>query len=126
MAALAQAPLDSLKRCVGLPKGNRTGHRSWPGPNSVTIIAALHDPLTIFLANDLADMVTPDDDCTDRGSASVRSVMRPRPCEIVRRARVAADLPAHKPSAPRARPTCIMVAVAVMSRSSFCARSNEA
>jgi hypothetical protein len=37
----------------------------------VTIIAALHDPLTIFLANDLPDMVTPDDYRIDRRFASV-------------------------------------------------------
>jgi hypothetical protein len=31
----------------------------------MTIITALHDPLPIFLADDLADVVTPYDDCTD-------------------------------------------------------------
>jgi hypothetical protein len=31
----------------------------------VAVIAALHDPLTVFLADDLADVVTPDDDGSD-------------------------------------------------------------
>jgi hypothetical protein len=31
----------------------------------MTIVAALNDPLAIFLTDDLPDMVPPDDDCTD-------------------------------------------------------------
>jgi hypothetical protein len=37
----------------------------------MAVIAALHDPLTIFLGNDLANMVTPDDDSADGWSAGV-------------------------------------------------------
>jgi hypothetical protein len=37
----------------------------------MTIIAALNDPLTILLADDLADMVPPHDDRTNRWTASV-------------------------------------------------------
>jgi hypothetical protein len=29
----------------------------------MTVVAALHDPLTVLLTNDLADVVAPDDDC---------------------------------------------------------------
>jgi hypothetical protein len=31
----------------------------------MAIVAALHDPLAIFLPDDLADVVSPDDDCAD-------------------------------------------------------------
>jgi hypothetical protein len=36
----------------------------------MAVVTALHDPLTIFLADDLADVVTPDDDGPDRWSTS--------------------------------------------------------
>jgi hypothetical protein len=31
----------------------------------MTVIAALYDPLTVLVSDDLADMVTPDDDCAN-------------------------------------------------------------
>jgi len=34
----------------------------------MAIVTALHDPLTILVADDLADVVTPDDDGPDRWS----------------------------------------------------------
>jgi len=37
----------------------------------VAVIAALHDPLTVLVADDLADVVTPDNDRADRRSASI-------------------------------------------------------
>jgi hypothetical protein len=37
----------------------------------MTVVAALHDPLTVLLTNDLADVVTPDDDCANGRSTGV-------------------------------------------------------
>jgi hypothetical protein len=37
----------------------------------MTVIAALHDPLAILVADDLADVVTPDDNGPDRRSARI-------------------------------------------------------
>jgi hypothetical protein len=59
--------------------------------------------------------------------------MSPGAGEVIRRARVAADLPAHIPPAPRAGPTrivmtttsIVMVMRPMMVRPSLCARSNQ-
>ncbi|WP_300178515.1 hypothetical protein [Bradyrhizobium sp.] len=69
----------------------------------MTIIAALHDPLAIFVADNFSDVVTPHDDRTDVRTARVGAIMRPCTRQIVRRSGIAADLSAHVPSAPRAR-----------------------
>ena len=37
----------------------------------MTVVAALHDPLAVLLTNDLADVVTPDDDSTDGWTTGV-------------------------------------------------------
>jgi hypothetical protein len=37
----------------------------------MAVVAALHDPLTILVADDLADVVTPDDDGPDRWSTGI-------------------------------------------------------
>jgi len=37
----------------------------------MTVVAALHYPLTVLLTNDLADVVTPDDDCANGRSTGV-------------------------------------------------------
>jgi hypothetical protein len=37
----------------------------------MAIITALHDPLTVFVADDLANVVTPNDDGTNGGTACV-------------------------------------------------------
>ena len=55
----------ALECGLGLPKRNGTSQRSRTRPNGVAVIAALHDPLTVLLADDLADVVTPDDDGPD-------------------------------------------------------------
>src|SRR5882757_8554105 len=73
----------------------------------MAVIAALHDPLTVLVRDDLADVVTPDDDGADGRSACIRSIVRPGTGEIVGRAGIAADLAAHIPSAPRTRPAGI-------------------
>jgi hypothetical protein len=43
----------------------------------VTIIAALNNPLAVLLADDLTNVMTPDDDRTHMRAAGIRSVMRP-------------------------------------------------
>jgi hypothetical protein len=37
----------------------------------MAVVAALHDPLTVLVADDLADVVTPDDDSPDCWSTGV-------------------------------------------------------
>jgi hypothetical protein len=37
----------------------------------MAVVSALHDPLTVFLADDFADVVTPDHDCTDRWATGI-------------------------------------------------------
>lgn len=66
----------------------------------MAVIAALHDPLTVFVTDNLADMVTPNHDGTDRRTASVISVVSPGSRQIVGRTGIGADLPTHIPPAP--------------------------
>jgi hypothetical protein len=54
-----------LDRGLSVPERNGASHRSRARPDGVAVIAALHDPLTILLADDPADVVTPDDDGPD-------------------------------------------------------------
>jgi hypothetical protein len=58
----------------------------------VSIIAALYDPLTILLAHDLSNVMSPNNDCTNVGATSIRSIVSPRAGKIVRRAWIAANL----------------------------------
>lgn len=69
----------------------------------MTVIAALHDPLAVLLADDLSDVVAPDHDRADARAAGVGSVMGPGACQIVGRSGIAADLATHVPAAPCAR-----------------------
>ena len=66
----------------------------------MAVIAALHDPFAVFVTDDLADMVTPNHDGTDRRTARVRSVMSPGSRQIVGRTGIGSDLPTHIPPAP--------------------------
>jgi hypothetical protein len=66
----------------------------------MAVIAALHDPLTVFVTDYPADMVTPNHDGTDGRTARVVPVMRPGSRQIVGGAGIGAHLPAHVPSAP--------------------------
>ncbi len=68
----------------------------------MTVIAALHDPLAVFLADNLADVVAPDHDSADARTAGISAVMGPRARKVVGRTGVAGDLPAHIPAAPGA------------------------
>jgi hypothetical protein len=94
----------------------------------MAIVTALHDPLTVLVADDLAYVVTPNDDGTYGGSPGAWSVMRPWAREVVGWTGVDADLLAHVPSAPRARPTRIMMtptSMIMMVRTSLRARSDK-
>src|SRR6516164_1312091 len=84
------------------------------------VIAALHQPLTILAADDLADVVSPDDDSANGGTTSIYAVVSPRSREVVLLARIAAHLTAHVPPAPCSG-TPSVVAV-MMLGSCFCAR----
>jgi hypothetical protein len=87
----------------------------------VPVIAALHYPMTIFVANNLADVVPPDNDSANGRTTSICAVVSPRSREVVFRARIAAHLTAHVPPAPRSGTPG--VGAAVMRRGScFCAR----
>jgi hypothetical protein len=77
----------------------------------MAIIAALHDPLAVLLADDLADMMRPDDDGADRRLPGVGAVMSPCPREIIFGTGIATDLPAHVPAAPGGWPSGIRIAV---------------
>jgi hypothetical protein len=74
----------------------------------MTIIAALHDPLAIFVADNFSNVVTPHDNRANLRTARAGPVMRPWARQIVRRSGIAADLRAHVPSAPGARPPGIL------------------
>src|SRR5215471_18094612 len=88
------------------------------------VIAALHQPLTILAANDLADVVFPDDDNANGRTTSIYAVVSPRSREVVLRTRIAAHLTAHVPPAPCSGTTS--VAAVMMLGSCFCARREGA
>jgi hypothetical protein len=109
----------------------------------VPVIAALDDPLPILLtADDLADMVWPDDDRADLRAAGVGSIMSPGPGKIVRRPRIGTYLAAHVPATPRCGPTgraivpagvaivmtgvVVMVGMMMVVRPGFCAGTKRA
>jgi len=85
---------------IGVPERDGAGERPRAGPHRMAVIAALHDPLAVLVADNLADMVPPDDDGTDRRSASVAAVVSPGSSQIVLRTGIAADLRPHVPAAP--------------------------
>src|SRR6202012_5528305 len=66
-------------------EGNRSGQRARTPPHRVAVIAALYDPLAVFLTYDLSNVMAPHHDRADMRAACVRSVIRPRTREIVRR-----------------------------------------
>jgi hypothetical protein len=84
----------------GPPERDGTCDRSRAGADGMAVIAALHDPMTVFVTDYLADMVTPNHDGTDGRAARVVPVMSPGSRQIVGGAGIGADLPAHVPSAP--------------------------
>ena len=90
-------------------KRDRVGDRPRSGSHRVPVVAALNDPLTVFLADNFSDVMPPDDDRADRWSAGVRSIAGPRPRQIECRAGIAAHLPAHVPAAPGPRASGMML-----------------
>src|SRR3569832_1112708 len=70
----------------------------------MTVVSALDNPLAILLADNLADVVAPDHDRTDRRTAGVGAIMRPGTREVVLRPWVGQDLMAHVTSTPGPRP----------------------
>ncbi len=129
----------ALHRGVRSPERNGARQRPRTRADRVAVIAALHDPLSILAADDLADVMTPDHDGADLRAARVRSIMSPRAREVEGRAGVAADLAPHIPPAPCAGTTArtgVMVTtgmmmtgcmvVMMMARPSLCARSKQA
>lgn len=75
----------------------------------MAVIAALNYPLTILLADDLTDVVTPDDDCSDSRTTCIRPIVGPRSRKIIGWSGIAADLRAHVPAAPRSRPAGVVL-----------------
>src|SRR6516165_7187153 len=88
------------------------------------VIAALHQPLTILAADNLADVVSPDDDNANARATSIYAVVSPRSREVVSRARIAAHLTAHVPPAPCSGTPS--VAAVMMLGSCFCAPRESA
>ena len=54
-----------LERAVSRPERNRPREQPRTRPNAAAVVTALHDPLTVLLAYDLADVVAPHDDSSD-------------------------------------------------------------
>ena len=112
------------------PKRDCTRHRSRTRPNGVAVVTALHDPLTVLVANDFAHVVPPDDDGADGRTACARPVVSPGSREIVGGAGVTADLRPHIPAAPCGGPTRIVLTsasmmVVVVIRPGLCTRSHQ-
>jgi hypothetical protein len=55
------------QRTKGLCPSKRdgVGNRPRPGSHRMPVVAALNDPLTVFLADDLSDVMSPDNDRAD-------------------------------------------------------------
>jgi len=99
-------PLTLPKFCgddLAPPEGDGAADRTWTGAHLVAaVIAGLNDPLPVFLADDLADVMRPDDHGADAGRACV-SPSRPIAREVVFRPWVAADQLPHRPATPSGR-----------------------
>ena len=88
--------------------GDRARDRTGASAQRVTVVAGFDDPLAVFLSDDLADVMRPDDDGADArrsGSAPMRPVAR----EVIRRPRVAADEAPHLPATPCSRTSAVAV-----------------
>jgi hypothetical protein len=73
----------SSECAVCIPESDGTGQRSRPCSNRMTVIAALHDPLTVQIADDLADVMRPNHDRANGRASGIRSVVSPRSGKIV-------------------------------------------
>ena len=97
----------------GAPECDGACDGSGPGPYGVAVVAALNDPLTVFLADNFPDVMPPDDDRADGRSTGVRPVAGPRSRQVDGRAGIAGHLATHVPAAPGARASGMML-IAVM------------
>ena len=59
------SPVSGAPECDGACDG------SGPGPYGVAVVAALNDPLTVFLADNFPDVMAPHHDGADLGTARV-------------------------------------------------------
>jgi hypothetical protein len=85
------------------PEGDRAADRTWTGAHlAAAVIAGLNDPVPIFLADDLADVVRPHDNGADAGRAGV-SPSRPIARKIEFRPWVTAYQLPHCPTTPSSR-----------------------
>lgn len=101
----------------------------------MTVVAAANDPTTVVSADDLSNVVWPDDDSADRRAASAHTKMSPSTRAVVLWSRISANLRTHVPAAPGSRSSrrvmmrmvhpamLMMVVVAIMAVSvRFCRR----
>ena len=56
---------------LGTPECNCACNGSGPGPYGAAVVAALNDPLTVFMADNFPDVMAPHHDRADRGTAGV-------------------------------------------------------
>lgn len=112
-----------LERRVSVSERDGTSYRPWPSTYRVPVVAALHDPLAVLLAYDLANVVAPNNDRADGRAAGIAAVPGPRSGQIELRTWIAADLVAHVPAAPSGR-SAGMSMVPVMA-ASFSGRRNQ-
>jgi len=105
------AGIRRLHESVGSPEGDSTCQGPRTGPHGMTVVAAAHDPLPVLLSDDLADVVAPHDDRSDRGATGVYAAASPGDGTIVLRPGITADLSAHVPAAPRSRAARVRVSI---------------
>jgi len=118
-----RASRTMLHRGESSSEGNCACQGSWTCSNSMTIVAALYDPLAILLTDNLADVVTPHHDSPDWWTACAYAIVSPSSGKVVPRARIAAHLTAHVPPTPCSGTPSVGVVATVMRRGScFCAR----
>lgn len=100
--------------CLSATECDRAGNRSGPGSHGVPVIAALDDPLPVFVAYNFSHMMGPHHDGANGGPARVCSVVRPGSGQIEHGTWVSSDLPTHEPPAPGARASGVIRAVTVL------------
>ena len=88
------------------PDGNGSGDWERTRAHPVTVIAGLNDPLAVFPADDLADVMGPDYHRSDTRRPGM-SPTRPIARQVILRARVTADQLAHRPTAPGRRTAAV-------------------
>src|ERR1700755_2239402 len=72
-----RARYPQSERRVGVSESDGASQRTRSRSHGMAVIAALDNPLAVLLADDLTDMVTPDDDRANGRAAGIRSIMSP-------------------------------------------------